>query len=235
MKLSNFLIRFHAASRSIGEMAGGLIRSGLWANLEIGEQAQYRTEWLRLAFEEDAFERFVKPLRRRAAQFRAWAHECLLAGRRDLFDEWHTLARKLEDKADSLAYDACYAKGNLLLNEGINTLWDLLAGQGAETNYGNANARLGVGNDATAPSATQTGLIGGSSLYKAMNGSFPTTGSSQQIVLKSDFTTGEANFAWLEETADNGSGPSKNLHRANTNLGTKTSGTWTLTDTITLS
>lgn len=219
----------------IGQMIGSLVTLGLWSRIGIEERPKGKTEWLRHAFEDDVFKKYVHPLRMKAAEIRAYAHDCLKVGRMDLFNEYHSLARKIEEKADKFAYHVEYAFGNAMLNEGINTLWDLAAGQGGQTNYGNANARLGVGNDATAPSATQTGLIGGSTAFKAMNASYPTTGSSQQIVLRSDFLTAEGNFAWLEQTADNGSTPNKNLHRANTNLGTKTTGTWTLTDTITLS
>ena len=47
--------------------------------------------------------------------------------------------------------------GNLLLNEGIQEMWDLIMGTGA-TLYNNANADIGVGDTATAAAATQTDL-----------------------------------------------------------------------------
>lgn len=127
-------------------------------------------------------------------------------------------------------------EGNLLLNEGINALWNLLAGQGAETNYGNANARVGVGNSAAAVVATQTALQGASTAFVAMDATFPTTGSSQQAVFRGTFGTGVANFAWEEYTVDNGVTPNKNLNRVLSAEGTKTSNqTRVLTITITLS
>lgn len=46
---------------------------------------------------------------------------------------------------------------NLLLNEGINALWTLVAG-GAETAFNNGNARLCVGDEVVAAAATQTDL-----------------------------------------------------------------------------
>lgn len=123
---------------------------------------------------------------------------------------------------------------NCLLHEGISTMLGLLCGIGSETTYSNANARIGVGNDATAPADTQTGLIGASSLYKAMNATYPSKSGDHDILFQSDFVTGEAEWAWLEESIDNGSSPNKNLCRQNTSLGTKPAAqTWRLTGTIT--
>jgi hypothetical protein len=132
-------------------------------------------------------------------------------------------------------YEVIKAKPhNCLLHEGIATFLGLLCAIGSEVAYSNANARIGVGNDATAPADTQTGLIGGSTLYKAMNATYPSKSGDHDIVFQSDFVSGEAEWAWLEESIDNGSSPNKNLCRQNTSLGTKPSGqTWRLTGTIT--
>ena len=123
---------------------------------------------------------------------------------------------------------------NCLLHEGIATMLGLLCGIGSETVYSNANARIGVGNDATAPVDSQAALLGGSQLYKAMNATYPLKSGDHDIVFQADFVTGEAEFAWLEESIDNGSSPNKNLCRQNTSLGTKPTGqTWRLTGTVT--
>lgn len=127
--------------------------------------------------------------------------------------------------------------GNLLLNEGINLLLSLLAG-GAGTDFGNANAYLGVGDSSTAASASQTGLQAATNkLYKAMDASYPTYGTSQKITFKSTFTSAEANFNWNEFTVANGnSDAAVNLNRKVSAQGTKVSGqTWELTLEITLS
>jgi hypothetical protein len=125
---------------------------------------------------------------------------------------------------------------NVMLNEGINTLTNLLAGQGSETNYGNANARLGVGESSTAESATQTALQGSTLTFKAMDATYPATGASQYIRFQSTFGGSDANNAWNEFTADNGSTPNKNLNRKVSAQGTKTSGqTWILQLTVTFS
>jgi len=123
---------------------------------------------------------------------------------------------------------------NCLLHEGISTFLGLLCGIGSEVIYSNANARIGVGNDATAPVDTQAGLLGASQLYKAMNTGYPAKSGDHDIQFQGDFVDGEAEFAWNEESIDNGATPNKNLCRQNTALGTKPAGqTWRLMGTIT--
>lgn len=123
--------------------------------------------------------------------------------------------------------------GNLLLNEGIAEMWDLICTEGSPTAYSNANAQIGVGNSNTAAQATDTGLLGGSSLYKGMNGVYPTR-TTQTMAFQSDFTSGEANFAWEEWSVRNGVTADKNMNRKVQSLGTKATGTWTMTASITL-
>jgi hypothetical protein len=126
---------------------------------------------------------------------------------------------------------------NLLLNEGINEVWTLVAGTGG-TIFNNANAYIGVGDDATAAVATQTGLIAATNkLYKAMDTSYPTYGSSQKATWRSTYASADANFHWQEITVANGnSDASKNLNRKVQDMGTKASGTtWVATLEITLS
>jgi hypothetical protein len=128
-------------------------------------------------------------------------------------------------------------RGNLLLNEGINELWTLVTGTGA-TKFDNSNAYIGVGDSATAADATQTGLQAATNkLYKAMDTSYPTYGSSQKVTHRSTFGSSDANFAWNEITVANGNSDSaKNLNRKVQSMGTKASGTtWVATQEITLS
>ena len=124
-----------------------------------------------------------------------------------------------------------------LLNEGIVELIDLLIGSGTPTAWDSSNAYLGVGNDATAPAASQTGLIGASKKYKGMNATYPKYEATNKSVWQADFIDGEAEYAWNEETISNtNSDTGKNLCRQNTALGTKPAGqTWRLTATITWS
>lgn len=123
--------------------------------------------------------------------------------------------------------------GNLLLNAGINVLTNLLAGGGG-TAFNNANARIGVGDSTTAEAATQTGLQAATNkTYVAMDTSYPTYGTSQQVAFRATFGTGSANYAWQEFTVDNGT---TSLNRKVSAQGTKTSGqTWQVTITITFS
>ena len=102
---------------------------------------------------------------------------------------------------------------------------------------------LGVGNSATAEAATQTDLQAaagaGNRQFKLMNVSFPSR-SAQTLSFQSDYTSGEANFVWNEWCIDSGTATGTTvtapiLNRKVASLGTKATGTWTLTATVTLS
>lgn len=133
--------------------------------------------------------------------------------------------------------------GNLLVNEGIARLLDLLIAAGGVA-YNAANAFVGVGDSTTAEAASQTELQAATNrFYKAMNATFPSR-TSQTVSWQSDFTTAEANYAWQEwsisagATTASGSGfttGTTNLNRKVQSLGTKTTGTWTLTGQVTIS
>lgn len=138
--------------------------------------------------------------------------------------------------------------GNLLLNEGIQRLQDLTmiatvtSNQVAGNPWSNGNAFLGVGTSSTAEAATQTDLQAGG-FYKAMNATYPSR-VNQTVSFQSDFTSAEANQAWNEwsvaagATGVSGSGfttGTTNLNRKVASLGTKTTGTWTLTGQLTIS
>lgn len=141
-------------------------------------------------------------------------------------------------------------EGNLLLNEGIQRLEDLtmiatvLTNQTAANAWGSTNAFVGVGDSSTAEAATQTDLQAATNhFYKGMNATFPSR-SSQTVSFQSDFTTSEANYAWAEwsvaagATSASGSGfliGTTNLNRKVASLGTKSTGTWTLTAQVTFS
>lgn len=136
--------------------------------------------------------------------------------------------------------------GNLLVNEGIARMLDLLIVAGG-TGFNNANAYIGVGDTSTAAAATDTELLAtqnaANRFYKGMVATWPQR-TSQTVDWKSDFTTTEANFAWNEwtvaagATTSSGSGflvGTTNLNRKVQSLGTKASGTWTMTASITFS
>lgn len=128
-----------------------------------------------------------------------------------------------------------------LLNEGLENLINLICSIGSPTPWDNSNARIGVGDDATAPVKTQTGLQAATNkLWKAMNATYPQAfwdDPDWKSVFQSDFVDGEAEWNWLEETIVNAADDTgENLCRQNTDLGTKPVGqTWRLTGTITWS
>jgi len=140
--------------------------------------------------------------------------------------------------------------GNLLVNEGIQRMQDMtmiatvLSNQVAGNPWSNANAFTGVGDSNTAEAATQTELQAATNrFYKAMNATYPSR-SNQTVSFQSDFAGTEANYAWAEwsiaagATTASGAGftnGTTNLNRKVASLGTKASGTWTLTAQITFS
>lgn len=149
--------------------------------------------------------------------------------------KWHAVVTVHKYDAKGRLFEIRRQEGNLLLNEGINCIWNIICGNGSETVYSNANARLGVGDSATAAQATDTGLLG-TSTWKAMDATYPTSGTSQKATFKATFGPADANYAWNEWSIDNGSTPNKNLNRkAPAALGTKNSPeTWILTVDVTL-
>ena len=147
--------------------------------------------------------------------------------------EW--IIEKAEPGEDP--YEVIEGEGNLAVNSGLNLCTQLICGAGG-TSYANANAHIGVGDSSTAAAAGQTDLQAATNkLRKSMEASFPTSGSSQQMVWKSKFTTSEANFAWNEFGVFNASSAGTMLNRKvfSPSPGTKTSAEeWTLTVTVTL-
>jgi hypothetical protein len=129
-------------------------------------------------------------------------------------------------------YEVIEKEGNLLLNSGIDEMWDLIVGDSAN-HFNNAGAQVGVGDSSTAAAATQTDLQGANKTYKGMDSGYPTS-TTQKVTFKASFGDSEANYAWNEwviKQATSG----KCLNRKVESLGTKTSGTWTLEVSVTLS
>lgn len=145
-------------------------------------------------------------------------------------DEARVIAREMVP-----AYETVEGDYNALVDSGIINLLNALIGVGI-TAFNNANARLGVGDSSTAWATTQTDLVAATNkLRKAMNATYPQGTGTKTITFQSDFTGAEANYAWLEWGIFNAaSGATSMLSRKAENLGTKASGTWTLTVTFTL-
>jgi hypothetical protein len=130
-------------------------------------------------------------------------------------------------------YEVVYREGNLLLNAGIDEIWDLVVGDSA-SHFNSAGAQIGVGDSTTPAAAAQTDLQASTNkTYKGMESGYPTS-AGQKATFKSSFGDSEANYAWNEWVVKQ-SASGKCLNRKVESLGTKTSGTWTLEVNITIS
>jgi hypothetical protein len=129
-------------------------------------------------------------------------------------------------------YEVIDSEGNLLLNSGIDEMWDLIVGDSAN-HYSSTYAQIGVGDSSTAASPSQTDLQAATNkTYKGMESGYPTS-TSQKATFKASFGDSEANYAWNEWVVKQSSS-GKCLNRKVESLGTKISGTWTLEVNITL-
>jgi hypothetical protein len=128
-------------------------------------------------------------------------------------------------------------EGNVALDDGIAELIKLLTGTGSPTAYSNAAAYLGVGESATAAGHAQTGLLGSTKTYKAMDTSYPTTVLTYpcSATWQATFGSADANIAWNEYiVCHSATGAAPVLNRIVSSKGTKASGeTWILQIQIT--
>lgn len=153
----------------------------------------------------------------------------------------HWRLEKRHDDEDA-PYEVIEGEGNLLVNAGATALWGSLRGDSL-TAFSAANSRLGVGDSSTAASTSQTDLQAATNkLRKAMDSGWPKVGvadglSASQIQFQATFGSSEANFAWAEWATFNAGSGGTMLNRAvpGGGLGTKTTGSWTLTTTLSLS
>jgi hypothetical protein len=130
-------------------------------------------------------------------------------------------------------YEVVEGEGNCLLNVGIDEMWDLICGDSAN-HFTSSYAQVGVGDSTTTANASQTDLQAATNkTYKGMESGYPTS-TSQKATFKASFGDSEANYAWNEWVIKQSSS-GKCLNRKVESLGTKSSGTWTLEVSITLS
>lgn len=129
------------------------------------------------------------------------------------------------------SFDTQLAEGDLVALDADDVFAEILSIASATsltlTAVYSGTGGTGTGKFAAKVVATETGLKGASSLYKAMDGSFPTR-AAQTLTFQSVFGSSEANFAWREVSLDNGNVANKNFNRKIASLGTKSTGTWTL-------
>jgi hypothetical protein len=121
-----------------------------------------------------------------------------------------------------------------LTTAGRNFIANAIINNGSPTFYTNANAYLGVGDSSTAFDAAHTDLQASTNkLRKAMDSTYPQI-STNVLTFKSTFASGDANFTWNEWAVFNASSSGTMLSRKVESLGTKSSGSWVLTATVTV-
>jgi len=144
--------------------------------------------------------------------------------------------------------EIAHDEGNLLTTAGLARITNLITATGGTVVLGNLTTRLGVGNGACTAAVGDTDLFasagGANRQFKVMDATFPTGAGTSTLTFKSSFQTGEANFVWNEWGLDVAAatvvdGTTVNAlllnHKCAAALGTKTSGIWALTVTVTWS
>lgn len=121
-----------------------------------------------------------------------------------------------------------------LTNAGRDIIAAMLLGE-ATTDFNNANARLGVGDSATAFAVGQTDLQAAANKFrKGMDATYPQR-AGNVLTFRTTFATGEANFVWAEWATFNAAAAGTMLQRKVEALGTKANTqSWQLTVTITV-
>lgn len=132
-------------------------------------------------------------------------------------------------------YEVCEDVQNIILDTGANEMLKLIGGVSGGVAFSAANAKIYVGDDATAEAASQTGVLATTNkAYAGMDSGYPSV-SGRTIVFRASFDDSTANFAWRESAVTNGSGVGAiSMNRKVASLGTKVTGTWTLQITISL-
>lgn len=141
--------------------------------------------------------------------------------------------------------DVADRTGNLLVTAGLTRLMSLLNGAGGQA-VTNTATRLGTGNGAGSAAAgdTDLGAAAGSAnrWFQIMDATFPSV-ASNVLTAKATFATGDGNYAWNEWGLDIGTPTVTSSavvaatllnHKTAAALGTKTTGSWALTVTITI-
>lgn len=140
-------------------------------------------------------------------------------------------------------YEVVEQAGNLVTTAGWTRLTSLMVAGGGQ-GMTNTATRIGTGNSSTAAAIGQTDLqaAAGSAnrWFQIMDATYPSV-ATNVLTAKSTFATGDGNFVWAEWGMDIGtpsvtSGNTVNatlVNRAVQALGTKASGSWVITATIT--
>lgn len=142
----------------------------------------------------------------------------------------------LVDKFDRWGYLQGQAKAeNLWVVTGIDEVLRLMAGIAASP-WNNADALIGVGDDATVANDAQADLLAAVNKdYQPMMVGFPATAAPKTMSWRATFGAGDANFAWNEFTLKNNA-TGICVNRGVQALGVKVGGAvWIATLTLSLS
>lgn len=142
-------------------------------------------------------------------------------------------------------HDTADCDGNLVTTAGLNRLTALLMAAGGQALTATAT-RLGVGNGSGTAAVGDTDLSAAAGAanrqFNIMDGTYPQQANGV-FTARATYATGDANFAWNEwgldvgtPTVANGTTVAALLfnHKTSAALGTKASGSWTLTVTVTI-
>lgn len=147
-------------------------------------------------------------------------------------EKWSNTAKKLAGlEPDEILLDS----QNIILDSGANEMLKLITGTGG-TAYSSANAYIYVGNSDTPENASQAGVLatGSNRAYAGMDVGYPVV-NGRQMIYRASFGDTSANFAWNEAAIVNGTGANAvSMNRKVSNMGTKSTGTWTLQITVSL-
>lgn len=136
------------------------------------------------------------------------------------------------NSGETTPYEVIDSEPNLMLTAGAGLLWTLATGAGG-TALNSANARLCVGDSATAATAGQADLLGANKFRKLVSATPSLSTNQAQFV--TTFVEAEANFTWNEAGVANSAAGATLLNRFVQSFGTKTSAAqWTLTVTLSL-
>jgi hypothetical protein len=149
----------------------------------------------------------------------------------------HGIVEKRDD--DRHLLEVVEFSDNALMYGGASVLWHRLIGGTTVDEFDNTNAHIGVGDSSSPESPGQTNLLGANKDRQPMEATFPThtdgtTNGSQTVTFKSEWGSGDGNFAWNEVGLFNAASGGRMLNRRVVNLGTKSGGTWTVTLSLTL-
>lgn len=147
-------------------------------------------------------------------------------------EKWFDTAKKMAGFApDEVVCDT----QNIILDAGANEMLKLISGTGG-TPFDATNGYIMVGTDTSPENASQVGVLatGSNRATAKIDSGYPSV-TGRQVTYRASFGDNEANFAWNEASIMNGNGTNAiSMNRKVSALGTKTTGTWTIQITVSL-